>query len=88
MKSATRGKGASRVEVTNVSAHGFWLLLDGRELFVSFEDFPWFRDATIRQLTNVERLGADGLRWPDLDVDLHVDSILHPENYPRVAKAG
>jgi hypothetical protein len=25
------------------------------------------------------------LHWPDLDVDLHVDSIEHPERYPLVA---
>jgi hypothetical protein len=27
------------------------------------------------------------LHWPELDVDLHVDSIIHPERYPLVAAA-
>ncbi len=49
-----RGKGTSVVEVTNVSGHGFWLFLDGRERFVSFAEFPWFRDASIAALCNVE----------------------------------
>jgi hypothetical protein len=47
MKSVPRGKHTSAVEVTNVSAHGFWLFIDDREVFLSFKDFPWFRDASI-----------------------------------------
>jgi hypothetical protein len=36
------GAATSEVEVTNISQHGFWLLLDGRELFLPFDEFPWF----------------------------------------------
>jgi hypothetical protein len=32
MKSATLGKSISGVEVTNISKHGFWLLLADEEL--------------------------------------------------------
>ena len=39
----------SVAEVTHVSKHGFWLLLDTEELLVSFEHFPWFKKATIEQ---------------------------------------
>jgi len=42
------------VEVTNVSNHGFWLMLGAEELFVPFSEFPWFKDAPIAKLTNVE----------------------------------
>jgi len=79
MRSAQRGKSTSPVELTNVSGTGFWLLLDGRELFLPFTQFPWFEQVTIRQLANVERPQSDHLYWPDLDVDLSVDSIEHPE---------
>ncbi len=40
MKSATRGKSTSGTEVTNISGHGFWLLMADEELFVSFKKFP------------------------------------------------
>jgi hypothetical protein len=86
-RSAPPGKRGSTAEVTNVSRHGFWLLLDGRELFVAFEQFPWFLDATIRALTNVVMPHPSHLRWPDLDVDLEVESIEHPERYPLVSRA-
>jgi hypothetical protein len=87
MKSALRGKPISSVEVSNVSPDGFWLLLDDRELFLPFKQFPWFRDATIRQITAVERPQPQHLRWPDLDIDLAVESIEHPDRFPLVSSA-
>lgn len=76
------GIAISKAEVTNISRHGFWLLVDDRELFLSFEEFPWFKSASVENITNVERLPPEHLHWPALDVDLHVDSIEHPERYP------
>ena len=78
----------STLELSNVSAHGLWLLVDERELYLPFDDFPWFRDATIAQLSRIERPGKGHLRWPDLDVDLSLDSIEHLERYPLVSGAG
>jgi hypothetical protein len=86
MSSRTRGKNTSTVEVTNISAHGIWLLTDDSELFMSYEDFPWFKKATIAQVTNVEEPQRGHFYWPDLDVDLTVDIIEHPEKYPLKAK--
>jgi len=71
--------------VTNISPTGFWVLLDGRELFLPFADFPWFRSATVGQITNVRRPSPHHLHWPDLDVDLAMDSIEHPERFPLVS---
>ena len=88
MKSGELGEPTSAVELTNVSQHGLWLLVDGREHFLAFDAFPWFRDATIAQLGEIERPASDHLRWPDLDVDLSIDSIEHPERYPLVSGVG
>ena len=87
MPSAVLGRNTSPAEVTNVSAHGFWLLVDARELFVPFQQFPWFRDASIRSITNVQLPSPHHLYWPDLDIDLAVESIEHPEKYPLVSQA-
>lgn len=84
-KSARAGKHTSAVEVTNISPHGFWLLLAGREHFVSFELFPWFRDASVAQLCDVELPSVHHLYWPQLDVDLAVESLVHPEKFPLVS---
>ena len=74
------------VEVTNISRHGFWIYLEDRELFLPFEEFPWFSRAPIGAILNVERPHAHHLYWPDLNVDLSVASIEHPERFPLTAK--
>jgi len=80
------GTSTLAAEVTHVSPNGFWLLLDEEELLLPFTEFPWFKQATIAQLCTVERPSSDHLYWPELDVDLSVESIRHPERFPLVAK--
>src|SRR6266571_9267120 len=88
MTSGKRGTPISEeVEVTNVSSHGFWVLIGERERFVPFKEFPWFKDARIRELIRVELQSPNHLYWPDLDVDLAVESIDHPERFPLVSRA-
>ena len=82
MRSDKLGAATSRVEVQNISPQGFWILLDGRELYVPFAEFPWFSDASAAAIVHVERSSEDHLCWPDLDVDLSVESIEHPEKFP------
>lgn len=78
--------GASVAEVTHVSKHGFWLLLDAEELFAPFAAFSWFRQATIGQILVVQWPAADHLYWPLLDIALSVQSIRTPEGFPLVAR--
>lgn len=86
MKSKALGKPTSEVEVTNISLHGFWLLLKGHEKLLPHEHFPWFRNATVAQIYQVELLSENHLYWPELDIDLSVESIDHPERFPLVSK--
>jgi hypothetical protein len=58
-----------------------------RELFVAFKEFPWFRDAAIREIANVQLPSPHHLYWPDLDIDLAVESLEHPEQYPLISEA-
>jgi hypothetical protein len=74
------------VEVTNVSQHGFWILVDGRELFLPFKKFPWFKKAQLSQVLNVELPQPSHLFWPELDIDLDVESIEFPERFPLVSR--
>lgn len=85
-RSVMPGRATSVAEVTHVSRHGFWLLLGDEELPVPFAEFPWFRQATIEQLTHVEWPTPDHLYWPQLDVDLAVRSLRDPAAFPVVAR--
>src|SRR3989337_4398932 len=86
MKSGALGKNTLAVEVANISQHGFWILLGERELFVPFSEFPWFKDAPVGAILKVELSQPHHLYWPDLDIDLAVESIEHPGRFPLVSK--
>jgi hypothetical protein len=45
MKSRVPGTPISDVEVTNISKHGYWILLGEEEFFLPFQDLPWFETA-------------------------------------------
>jgi len=51
-------------------------------LFVPFAEFPWFADASIARIANVEWPAADHLYWPELDIDLSIRSIEYPDQFP------
>jgi len=86
MNSQLLGESISKTEVTNVSSHGVWLLAGNKELFMSYEDFPWFKDAPIGKILNVEETTPGHFYWPELDVDLGIETIEHPERFPLKAK--
>ncbi len=86
MKSEHIGIDTSLVEILNVSPHGFWVMVRDQEFFLDFDNFPWFRRATLEQLFRVELFHDDHLHWPDLDIDLDLDRIVHPAKYPLVAE--
>jgi hypothetical protein len=91
MNSARHGKNTSATdfgamaEVTHVSSQGIWLLVGDREFFLTYARFPWFQEARIREIHQVTLLHGTHLYWPSLDVDLELESLEHPENYPLVA---
>lgn len=88
MTSAALGTNTSQVEVTNISRHGFWILLRDEELFLPFAEFPWFRDVAVGKILHVELPSSNHLYWPELDVDLAVESIRQPEQFPLVSQVG
>ena len=82
MKSSARGARTSRAEVQGVLKDGLWMLIRGREYFLPFRQFPWLRKARLSILKRVKLLHGRHLYWPDLDVDLDVESLEQPERYP------
>ena len=82
MKSSTLGKSTSAVEVVGISKHGLWLHVRGEEYFLSFKVYPWFKDAKIASVLKVKLVHREHLYWPDLDVDLELESLRRPEKYP------
>lgn len=86
MPSSLTGTGTSGNEVTAIEATGFWVLLDDREYFIPFADYPVFRDAPVRAIFNVRQLSPNQLHWPDLDADVETDALAAPGSFPLVWK--
>ena len=85
MNSLAPGKNTLDVEVTNISSHGVWILAHGKELFMSYDDFPWFKDQPIKAVLNVEEQSPGHFYWPEIDIDLTEEIIEHPERFPLKA---
>ncbi|MBL4901788.1 MAG: DUF2442 domain-containing protein [Desulfocapsa sp.] len=86
MSSLAHGTNTLAVEVTNITTHGVWLLAHGKELFMSYEDFPWFKNQTVKSIISVEELSLGHFYWPDIDVDLTEEIIEHPKRFPLKVK--
>ena len=85
VKSLAHGKNTFLAEVTNISSYGIWLLAHDKELFMSYDDFPWFKEQTIKSVVNVVEESHGHFYWPDLDIDLTEEIIKNPERFPLKA---
>ena len=64
--------------------YGFWS--GSGNFFFLMRIFPWFKEVPIGHILHVEQLTPGHFYWPDLDVDLGIESIEHPERFPLKAK--
>lgn len=85
MKSLRPGK-SILVSVENITPFGVWLFVNEKEYFLSYNDYPYFRDQTLSSIQNVQLIHGYHLYWPDLDVDLEIDNLENPERYPLKSK--
>jgi hypothetical protein len=82
MISEPRGNNTYAAEVTSVGRDGFWLLVNDRELFVPYQNYPVFRSATVEQIYALEEIAPGQLRWEALDIDLEIEAVEYPERFP------
>mgnify|MGYP001604356168 CR=1 FL=1 len=87
MRSLKHGKNIS-VSVENITPFGIWLFAKEKEYFLSYDNYPYFKDQTLHSIQNVQLLHGYHLYWPDLDVDLEIDNLENPEKYPLQFKTG
>ena len=81
MKSLKRGKGIS-VSVENITPLGIWLYVKEKEYFLSYKEYPYFKNQIINSIQNVRLLHGYHLYWPELDTDLEIDNLENPQKYP------
>ena len=74
--------GTTTAEVTMINARGILLFVGGKEYYLSYDRYPWFRNAKVSDVLDVTMPDEESLRCDAIDVDLEIDSIIHPERYP------
>lgn len=85
MKSLKHG-GRISVNVENITPFGIWIFVKESEYFLSYQEYPYFKEQTLKAIQNVELIHGYHLYWPDLDVDLEIDNLVNPEKYPLKSK--
>ena len=74
------------VSVLMINAQGIMISVQGHDYFLSYNRIPWMQDAPICSVLNVRMSGPEAIEWPDLDVDIEIDRLRHPERYPLLIK--
>ncbi len=69
-----------------INNQGIMISVEGNDYFLSYNRVPWLKDATVRNILNIKMSGKNAVEWPDLDIDLEIDSLKHPERYPLVMR--
>ncbi|GHT60799.1 hypothetical protein FACS189451_01510 [Bacteroidia bacterium] len=85
-KVSTKNGSNTSVKVHAIVSNGITVEVLGNTYFLPYNSNPWFENAKVSEVFDVEMLGNEGIRWEALDVDLAIDSFIHPERYPLIAK--
>jgi len=87
MSLSNTGTNISDCSITSINDLGIWILVDDKEYFLPFRDYPGFKEAPINQILNVQWLKPSQLRWDSLDIDVELHSLLKPESFPLIYRS-
>ena len=61
---------------------GMAIVVNGKEYFLRYTDFPWFEYCSVAEL---RKITSDrwGVYWDLVDIDLSIESIENPEQFPE-----
>ncbi len=65
-----------------VTPDGLHLVVEGKDYFAAFADFPYLASLPSSQIFQVEYCGHGHIRWEEADIDLNTKILAHPEAYP------
>ena len=52
--------------VTAISKHGFWIICHDKEYFITFHDYPVFKNISVDKIFNMYSIGNSQLRWTEI----------------------
>jgi hypothetical protein len=73
-------------EITNISSVGFWILIDNKEYFVAFDEYPKFKDIPVIDIFDFKMLSPKQLYWEQHDIDIELSALKNPEQFTLIYK--
>ena len=86
MDSSKSGTGTSVCNLTGINDLGFWVLVEDKEYFVPFSDYPGFKQSSVNQILNIRFLPPSQLHWNEIDMDIELQELAQPESFPLIFK--
>ncbi len=77
---------SSKNEVTNISAIGFWVIINDKEFFIAFSEYPMFKTMPAQDIFDFQLLSPNQLYWEKYDIDIELSALKEPESFPLVFK--
>jgi len=74
--------------VSNICQTGFWLLVNDKEYFVPFDQYPDFKNASIEHIFAVKQLSPTQFYWEDIDCDIELGALEKPDQFPLTYSRG
>jgi hypothetical protein len=84
MISSESGTNISVCNITSINDLGIWILIENREYFIPFSDYPGFKKASLNQIFQVRILPPSQLHWEEIDVDIELEALMQPEYFPLI----
>ena len=72
--------------ITNIEKFGFWMLLSDKEYFISYKDYPKFKNATIEQIFDFNLPSPNQICWSKLDIDIEIEALENPAHFTLIYK--
>jgi len=69
-----------------ITKFGIWICLTDEEFFLPYEEYPFFKEATLNNIYDVELQHQAHLYWPSLDIDLNLAILKTPHCFPLIAR--
>ena len=70
--------------ITNVTEQGIWLLVNKKEYFIPFVDYPMVKNIPVKKVFDVKIFQQEHISWEEFDIDIELSSLMNPENYPQL----
>ena len=84
MSLSKNGTITSDCKLTSINDLGLWILIEDKEYFIPFKDYPGFRASYLDQIFKIRYYPSGQLSWEELDIDIDIKALSEPESFPLI----